>query len=125
QRLLDRARENADADRLVLIRRLELVERLLHTDQLYTAAGHHALFHGRAGRVERVLDAGLLLLHLDLGGRADLDDRDAADQLGQALLQLLTVVVRGGLLDLGADLLHARLDVGLLAGAIDDRRVVL
>src|SRR5439155_1550436 len=34
QRLLDRARENADADRLVLIRRLELVEHLLHTDML-------------------------------------------------------------------------------------------
>jgi hypothetical protein len=43
--------------------------------------------------VQRVLDAGLLLLHLGLGGRADLDDRDAADELGEALLELLAVVV--------------------------------
>ena len=75
--------------------------------------------------MQGVLDARLLLLHLDLGGRADLDDRDAADQLGQPLLQLLAVVVGGGLLDLGPDLLDAALDVGLLAGAVDDRGVVL
>jgi hypothetical protein len=53
----------------------------------------------------------LLLLHLDLGRGADLDDGHAADQLGQALLQLLAVVVGGGLLDLGADLLDPALDV--------------
>jgi hypothetical protein len=33
----------------------------------------------------------LLLLHLRLGGRADLDDGDAARELGQALLELLAV----------------------------------
>jgi len=43
--------------------------------------------------VHRVLDARLLLvLHLGLGRRPDLDDRDATDQLGEPLLQLLTVV---------------------------------
>jgi hypothetical protein len=40
-------------------------------------------------------------------------------------LQLLAIVVRLGVLDLGADLLHARFDLGLLATAIDDRGVVL
>jgi hypothetical protein len=45
--------------------------------------------------VHRVLDARLLLvLHLGLGRRPDLDDRDATDQLGEPLLQLLTVVTR-------------------------------
>jgi hypothetical protein len=57
--------------------------------------------------VQGVFDAGLLLLHLDLGGGADLDQRHTAGQLGQALLQLLAVVVGGGLLDLGADLLDS------------------
>ena len=75
--------------------------------------------------MHRVLDARLLLLHLGLGGRTDLDDGDAADQLGQPLLQLLAVVVRGGVLDLRADLLDAALDRLGLAGALDDRRVVL
>ena len=62
-------------------------------EQRHAAARDDALFDGRAGRVQRVLDAGLLLLHLGLGGRADLDHGDAAGQLGQPLLELLLVVV--------------------------------
>ncbi len=75
--------------------------------------------------MHRVVDAILLLLHLDFRRAADADDGDAAGQLGQPLLQLLAIVVRRGLLDLGADLRNARLDVLLLAGAVDDRRVLL
>ena len=72
----------------------------MRADERDAAAGDDALFDGRAGRVQRVLDARLLLLHLDLGRRADADDRDAADELREALLELLAVVVRRGLLDL-------------------------
>src|SRR6202023_2302532 len=54
--------------------------------------------------VEHVLDAVLLLLDLDLGAAADADHRDAAGELGKALLQLLAVVVGGGFLDLRLDL---------------------
>ena len=61
--------------------------------QRHTAAGDDAFLDRRAGRVQRVLDAGLLLLHLDLGRGADLDHRHAAGQLRQPLLQLLLVVV--------------------------------
>src|SRR6185437_14365968 len=63
----------------------------------------------------------LLFFHFDLGRAADLDDRDAAGELGQTLLQLFLVVVGGGLFDLRLDLRHARFDVGLLAGAAHDR----
>ena len=90
----------------LLVVDLELLERRLRADERHAAAGDDALFDGRAGRVERVLDAGLLLLHLGLGRRADLDHRDAADELRQALLELLAVVVAGGVLDLRADLLR-------------------
>ena len=89
------------------------------------AAGHDALLERRAGRLQGVLDAVLLLLHLRLGGRADLDDGDAAGELGEALLQLLAVEVRVGVLDLGLDLVDAALDRGGVTGAVDDRRVVL
>ena len=89
------------------------------------AAGDDAFLDGGAGGGEGVLDAVLLLLHLDLGGRADVDDGDAAGELGQALLELLAVVVGGGVLDLGLDLGDAVLDVLLLAGAVDDGGVVL
>ena len=75
------------------------------------AAGHDALFHSGAGGVQSVLDAQLLLLHLSLGGGADLDDGHTAGQLGQTLLQLLLVILGGGGLDLTADLSHAGLDV--------------
>src|SRR5207237_6556496 len=50
---------------------------------------------------------------------------DAADGIGLPLLQLLAVVVRGALLDLRANLLHAALDRALRARAFHDRRVVL
>jgi len=43
--------------------------------------------------VHRVVDPILLLLDLDLSRAADADDRDAAGELRQALLELLAVVV--------------------------------
>ena len=69
------------------------------------AAGNDAFFDGRARRMQRIFDAGLLLFHFDFGRRADFDRRDAAGQLGQTLLQLLAVVVGSGVFDLRADLL--------------------
>ena len=78
------------------------------------ASGVHGVFH-----------TSLLFLQLHFGCRAHLDHRDAADQLGQPLLQLLAVVVRGGVLDLSADLLDAAFDFGSLAAAFDQRGVVL
>ena len=102
-----------------------LADRLLGAQQRDAAARDDAFLDRGAGGVQRVLDAVLLLLHLDLGRAADPDHRDAAGELGQTLLQLLAVVVRGGLLDLRLDLLDARLDVLPLAGAVDDRGLLL
>src|SRR5690606_14872208 len=87
--------------------------------------GDDAFLDGRAGRMQRVVDAVLALLHFHFGGAADLDHRNAAGQLGQPLLQLFTVIVGGGDFDLLTDLGAARFDVALLARAIDDRGVVL
>ena len=57
--------------------------------------------------------------HLDLGGAADTITATPPAS-GQPLLQLLTVVVRGGFFDLRLDLADPGFDVLLLAGAIDD-----
>ena len=89
------------------------------------AAGDDALLDGGPGGGQGVLDAVLLLLELDLGGGADLDDGHAAGQLGQPLLELLAVPVGVGVLDLALDLRDAALDVVLVAGALDDGGVVL
>src|SRR5262249_16828661 len=59
------------------------------------------------------------------GGAADADHRDAARELGKTLLEFLAIVVGGGFLDLRLDLANASLDVDLLAGAADDRGVLL
>ena len=90
-----------------------------------TTARDDAFFDGCTRGVQRVFDARLLLLHLDLGGRANLDHGNTAGQLGHALLQLLAIVVRGGLFDLALNLLDARLDVAGLAGTVDDGGVFL
>ena len=102
---------------------LDLVDRFDGAQQRDAAAGDDAFLDGRLGGVHGVLDAGLLFLHLGLGGSADLDDGDAADELGEALLELLAVVVGGGVLDLRADLLDAAGDrflAGLVVGVGDD-----
>src|SRR5580693_2448551 len=75
--------------------------------------------------MHRVINSILALLDLGFSRAADADYRDAARELRKTFLQLLTVVVRGGFLDLRLDLVDARLDVGLLAGAADDGGVLL
>src|SRR4051812_16294668 len=124
ERLLDGAPYHLHADGFVAGGR-ERLERAARADEGDASAGHDALLDRGARGVQRVLDAGLLLLHLRLGGGSDLDDGDAASELREALLQLLLVVVGGALLDLRADLLDAPFDVALLPGAVDQRGVVL
>src|SRR6266851_1497695 len=121
----ERLADDLDAGLLVVVRGLDALELLGSTEQGDAAARYDAFLNRRAGRMHRVINAVFALLHLDLGGAADADHRDAAGELGQTLLQLLTVVVRGGFLDLRLDLRNACLDVGLLAGAVDDGGVLL
>ena len=94
---------------------LTLVKRGDRVDQRHAAARDDAFLDRGAGCAQRILDAVLLLLELGLGGGADFDDRNAAGELGQPLLQLLAIVVGGRGLDLGADLLDAALDRLLVA----------
>src|SRR4028118_2350257 len=127
--LLDRGLERQAHDvrpgRLVA-GQVELLERGLGgLQQRHATTGDDALLDSRLGVADGVLDAVLALLELDLGGRADLDHCDTAGQLGQALLQLLAVVVGVALLDLGADLADATGDLVGVAGTLDDRRLVL
>ena len=67
--------------------------------------GHDAFRDRRLRGVDGVVERLLPALHLGFGRRADADHRHAARQLRQPLLELLAIVVAGGLLDLLADLL--------------------
>src|SRR5581483_9797692 len=78
ERILEDAEDDPRAELLVVIgeRALDLGDRGDGADRRDAAARDDAFLDGRARRVESVLDARLLLLHLGLGGRADLDDGD-------------------------------------------------
>src|SRR5438552_5476786 len=123
QRLLERAADQRDASRLIA-RKFETVQRALRVHQDGAATRHDALLDCSAGGRHSVLHPVLLLLELGLGRGADLDDGDATGQLGEPLLELLLVPVRGRLLDLGLDLVDAALDRVRLAGTLDDGGVV-
>src|SRR3954471_20123744 len=89
RRGLKRPADDADADPLVVVFRIEFVERRDRLEQGDTAARNDALLDRGLGRVHRVVHAIPALLHLDLGNATDADHRDAAGQFGQTLLKLL------------------------------------
>ena len=75
-------------------------------DESRAATGDDALLDRGARRGDGVFDAVLLLLELDLGRSADLDDADATGQLRDPLLELLAIPVGVGAGDLGSCLLY-------------------
>ena len=124
RRVLDRLADDLDPGALIVVFVLDALQRFGRSQQRHPAARKDALLDRRAGGVQRVVDPVLLFLDFDLGRAADADHRDAAGELGQALLQFLPIVVGLRLLDLGLDLGDAALDVLLGAGALDDGRVL-
>src|SRR5690606_3697549 len=74
---------------------------------------------------QRVFHAGFLLFHFHLGAGTNLDYRNAASQLGYALLQFFLVVVRGSIFDLTTDLAHAGFDRLGVTVTVDDGGVFL
>src|SRR4051812_27107968 len=66
RRSLQGAADDLDTDALVVVGGLDRVKSLDGVQQSHAATRYDALFHGRAGRMHRVIDAILALLHLDL-----------------------------------------------------------
>src|SRR4029077_11164964 len=97
--LAERLLERADDDLRARLRvPLELAESVVAdsfrgVDERDAAARNLALLESRAGSLQRVLDAVLLLLHLGLVRTAALAPGAAAGQLGEPLLELLAVEV--------------------------------
>ena len=104
QRSLDRLADDLDAEALVVVVGLQFGQDQRCARQGYPAARNDAFLDRRARGVQAVVNAILALLHFHFGAATDADDGHAAGQLRQAFLQLLAVVVRGGLLDLRPDL---------------------
>jgi hypothetical protein len=75
--------------------------------------------------MKSVLYTSLLLFHLNFSSSTNMDNCYTANELSETLLELLTIVVRGGVLDLSANLANSALDVILLASSVDDGGVIL
>src|SRR6185437_3321006 len=125
ERLFQSALHNFHAGHLIIVLDFEIIECRRATHQSNAAARDNAFFHGCAGRVHGIFDAGFLFLHFGFGCGAHFDYGNATHQLRQPLLQLLAVVVAGDVLDLSADFLYAAFDLYALAFAFHDRGVVL
>src|SRR5258705_4393 len=63
-RFFDSAFDDVDADAFVVIVHFDVLDRSQAADESHATARNDAFFDRSAGRVQRVLDAGLLLLHL-------------------------------------------------------------
>ncbi len=120
----ERAAKNVDTGQDVASR-LNRVERRRGVDEGNPTTRDDAFLDGGSGRAQRVLDPVLLLLELSLGRGADLDHGNATGELRESLLELFAIKVRGGVLDLGADLRDASLDIFLGTLSVNERGVVL
>src|SRR2546430_1175855 len=81
------------------------------SNQHGTPPRDNTLFNNSAGRRKGILSTMLLLFQFDLGGSADFDHAYTAGKLGQALLELLAIVVAGCPLDECTDLAYTSLDL--------------
>src|SRR5271165_892373 len=103
QRLFAGAADDVDPD-LFITETLEAVKCLRGAQEGHATTRNDAFFNGSARGMQSILDASFLFLHLGFGGSTDLDDSHSTSELGQALLEFLTVVVGGCFIDLGAKL---------------------
>lgn len=88
--------------------------------------GEDAFLNSGASSVQGINDTVLLLANLDLGGTANLDNRNTAGELGKTLLELLLLVVRGRRVGHDtADLLATLGDRVLAAFSVEDDGVLL
>ena len=85
-----------------------------------TATGNDTFFYGCFSSVDGVFQAELAVFHFSFGSSTNFNYSDTTNEFSKTLLQLLTVVVRRGVLDFAADLLNARFDIGFGASAIND-----
>src|SRR5262249_53864049 len=117
--------DDINAGFLVVVFGFDPAERLGSPQEWHSTARQDALLNRRPRRVHGVLDAVLAFFYLDLARPADPDHRHSPNELGKPFLQLLAVIVGGGLIDLRLDLGDTSLNVSFLAGTLNDGGVLL
>src|SRR5690606_6530129 len=85
-RCFNRPSHDLDADTLIVVRDRKALERLNGTQESDTATRENAFLYRGAGRMQRIVDAVLFLLHFDFRRATDADDGNAPGKLGKTFL---------------------------------------
>ena len=126
-RVGDRVLDNGDTKLLVEIGSLDILEGIDGgLEKTSSTTGEDTLLNSSAGGVQSIDDAVLLLTDLNLRGTTDLNDGNTTRELGETLLELLLLVLRGGGVGHDAADLLAALGNGVLAAvAVQEDGVLL
>mmetsp|Transcript_5328 Transcript_5328/g.13327 ORF Transcript_5328/g.13327 Transcript_5328/m.13327 type:complete len:276 (+) Transcript_5328:132-959(+) len=126
QRRLQRSLDDLHPDPLVHVLCLlsHLVQLRGAVQQGLASARYNALLDRSPCGVECVHNPILLLVYLNFGCSSHLDHSHASRELGEAFLQLLTLVVRLSRVDTSSDELAPFIDECLVASAIEDNGVI-
>jgi len=118
---------NADTDLLVNVGGLlnELLEALGGVEKSRATTSNNAGGGGSLGGGESINGAVLLLTDLSLAGTTNLDHGNTTGDLGEALLELLLLVLGGGVGNGGLEKLDALLNIGLVACTVENDGLVL
>src|SRR5437773_2882405 len=114
-RLFDGPAHDLHAHLLVAFKALDVIERFLRANERHAAAWHNAFLNRRARSMQCIFHTRFLFFHFGLSGSADVDHGYTARQFRQTLLEFLAIVIARRLFDLTANLIHATLNVVLLA----------
>ena len=98
----------------------QTIEAVCELEQCAAATSNNSLFDGSTGGVEGILDPQLAVVQFGLRRRADLDDGHTTSELGDALVQLLAVVVGFCGIQLPLDCGHPVSDGGTVVVGGDD-----
>ena len=99
---------------------LQFGDGLLRIEERNAAAGHDTFFDGATRGVQGVVDQVLMLFHFDFAAAANFQHGNAADELGEALLNALLLIFRIFGIEHIAQLLASRIDAFLGAFAADN-----
>jgi len=114
-----------DTDTLVEVLSLDVVKSLRGEEEGGTTAGNDSFIGSSSGGAEGILNAVLELSDFDFGRSTDLNDGNSTGESTNTLLELLSVVVTGGLLHLVSESLNTLGDFSRFSSSSHDNDIVL
>ena len=126
--LADRLFQSATDDVLaqfLLAFKTQFIQHLETAQISHTTARHHSFLHRSTGGIQGILNTGFFLLHLHFSGSTNIDHCHTTNQFCQAFLQLFAVIIRGGVFDLGTDLLYPGSQLVFVTSTVNNGGVVL